>query len=75
VWVYLDTQAGRCKVTTHSFIMGACVGVCVAKQIRVEAYLPQELMATLEEESDNRSAFIREAVRRELQRREVNNEL
>jgi len=40
--------------------------------MRVEAYLPPELLSQLDNESDNRSKLIREAVRRELQRREIN---
>ena len=44
----------------------ACVGVFVAQKIRVEAYLPQHVADELERVSDNRSEFIREAVKEKL---------
>jgi len=40
--------------------------VFVAQKIRVEAYLPQYVADELERVSDNRSEFIREAVKDKL---------
>jgi len=42
------------------------VGIDVAQSIRVEAYIPQHVSDELDRVADNRSEFIREAVKEKL---------
>lgn len=67
-----DPPAGEvhlCQSARHIttiFFTHVCVGVFVAQSIRVEAYLPQHVSDELDRVSDNRSEFIREAVKEKL---------
>jgi len=49
-----------------------CVGGCVAQSIRVEAYIPQHVADELDRVADNRSEYIREAVKEKLDGERVN---
>lgn len=44
----------------------ACMCACMARSIRVEVYLPPETIEAIDEETDNRSEWIRHAVDQKL---------
>lgn len=42
------------------------MGACMARSIRVEVYLPPETIDEIDEETDNRSEWIRDAIKTKL---------